>query len=50
MISVALKTNLEIRLGICIYNTSFLHRPGDYFDFTPSCPPHILQENCTHDP
>jgi len=45
---VALKTPLEIRLGICIYKTSFLHRPDDYVGFTPSCPPHILQQNCAH--
>jgi len=37
--SVALKTPLEIRLGICIYKTSFLHRPNDYVGFKPSCPP-----------
>jgi len=43
MISVALKTLLEIRLGICIYIyiTSLLHRPDDYFGFTPSCTPHF---------
>jgi len=39
LISVALKTPLEIRLGICIYKTALLHRPGDYIGFTPSCPP-----------
>ena len=39
VISVALKTPLEIRLGICIYKTSLLHRPHDYIDFTPSWPP-----------
>ena len=39
MISVALKTPLEIRLGICIYKTSLLHRPDDYIGFTPRCPP-----------
>jgi len=38
-ISVALKTPSEIRLGICIYKTSLLHRPDDYIGFTPSCPP-----------
>jgi len=37
--SVALKTPLEIRLGICIYKRSFLHRPDDYVGFTPSCLP-----------
>jgi len=30
VISVALKTHLEIRLGIYIYKTSLLHRPDDY--------------------
>ena len=25
-----------------------LHRPDEYIRFTPSCPPHILQQNCTH--
>jgi len=39
VISVALKTPLEIRLGICIYKTWPLHRPDDYICFTPSCPP-----------
>ena len=46
MIGVALKTPLEIRLGIYIYKTSFLHRPDDYIGFTTSCPHHILQQNC----
>ena len=36
---VALKTPLEIRLGICIYKTSLLHRPDDYIGFTSRCPP-----------
>jgi len=39
VISVALETPLEIRLGICIYKISLLHRPDDYIGFTPSCPP-----------
>jgi len=39
VISVALKTPLEIRLGICIYETSLLHWPDDCIGFTPSCPP-----------
>ena len=39
MISAALKTPLEIRLGICMYKTSLLHRPDDYIGFAPSCPP-----------
>jgi len=43
-ISVALKIPLEIRLGICIYKTSLLHWPIYYIDFTPSCPPYILQQ------
>ena len=30
VISFALKTHLEIRLGICIYETSLLHWPDDY--------------------
>ena len=38
-ISVALKTPLEIRLGICTYKTSLLHRPDVYTGLTPSCPP-----------
>jgi len=49
VIGVALKTPLEIRLWICIYKTSFLHRPDVYIGFIPSCPPHILQQNCAHD-
>ena len=49
VISVALKTPLEIRLGICIYETSLLHQPDDYIGLTPSCPSHILQQNCAHD-
>jgi len=39
VISFALKTPLQIRLGICIYKTSLLHRPDDYIGFTPCCPP-----------
>jgi len=50
VISVALKTPQEIRLGTCIYKTSLLHRSDDYIGFTPSCPPHILQQNCAHAP
>ena len=38
VIGVALKTPLEIRLGICIYETSLLHRPDDYIGLTLSCP------------
>ena len=48
VISVVLKTPLETRLGICICKTLLLHRPGDYIGFTPSCSPHILQQNCAH--
>jgi len=48
VISVALKTPLEIKLGICIHKTSLLHQPNDHISFTPSCPPHILQQNCAH--
>jgi len=48
VITVALKTPIQIRLGICIYKTSLLHQPDDYIGFTPSCLPHILQQNCAH--
>ena len=48
VISVALKTPLEIRLVICIYKTSLLHRLEDWIGFALSCPPHILQQNCAH--
>jgi len=41
-ICVSLKTHLEKSLGICIYKTSFLHRPDDYIGFTPSCTPHFI--------
>jgi len=39
VIGVARKTPQQIRLGICIYKTSLLHRSDDYIGFTPSCPP-----------
>jgi len=40
VVSVALKTPIEIRLGICIYKLSLLHRPWvQYIGFTPSAPP-----------
>jgi len=39
MISVAVKTPLKRRFGICIYKTSLLHRPDGHVGFTPSCPP-----------
>jgi len=38
VISVALKTPLEIKWGNCIYKISLLHRPDHYIGFTPSCP------------
>jgi len=41
VISIALKTPLEIKLGNCIYKTSLLHRPDRYIGFTPSCAPHF---------
>jgi len=49
MINVALKTPFKVRLGISLYKTSLLLRPDDYIGFTPSCPPHILQQNYAHD-
>jgi len=39
VISVAFKTPLKTRLGICIDKTSHQHRPDEYIGFTPSCPP-----------
>jgi len=39
VISVAFKTPVKARLGICIYKTSLLHWPDEYIGFTPSCPP-----------
>jgi len=48
VISVALKTPLNTRLGICIFITLLPHRADDYIGFTSSCPPHILQQNCAH--
>jgi len=44
VISVALKTPLEIRLGNCIYKTSLLHRRDDYIGFTPSYPPTLYNK------
>jgi len=41
VISVAFKTPLETRLGICIYKTSLLRRPDVYIGFTLSCTPHF---------
>jgi len=41
VISVAFKTPVEARLGICICKPSLLHQPDDYIGFTPSCPPHF---------
>ena len=49
VISLALKTPLKTRLGICIYKTLLLHRVDDHIGFTSSCPPHNLQQNCAHD-
>jgi len=49
VISVAFKTFQKTRLGNCIYKTSLLHRPDEHIRYTPSCPPNILQQNCTHD-
>ena len=45
VISVAFKTPLQIRLGICTYKTSLLHRPDDYIGFTPSCHPTFYNKN-----
>jgi len=42
--TVALKTPLETRLGICIYETSLLHQPDDYIGFTPSCSPALYNK------
>ena len=36
MISVALKTPLETKLGICIYKMSLLHRPDNYISVKPN--------------
>jgi len=46
MISVALKTSLNTRLGICIYIVSFPHsRPtDDYIGFISSCPPTLYNK------
>ena len=41
VINVALKTHLEIRLGIFIYVTSLLHRPDDYLVSHQAVPPHF---------
>ena len=48
VIGVALKTPLKTRVGICIYKSSLPHRSDDYIGFTSICPPHILQQNCSH--
>ena len=48
MISLTFKSPLKTRLGICIDKTLHQHRPNEYIGFTPSCPPHILQQNCAH--
>jgi len=46
VIIVALKTCLEVKLGICIYIyiMSLLHQPNDYIGFTPSCPPTLYNK------
>ena len=49
VVSVALKTPLEIRLWICVYKWSLLHRPDDYSILVShQAAPHILQQNCAH--
>jgi len=35
----------RIKIGICIYKMSLLHRRGNYIGFTPTCLPHILQQS-----
>ena len=47
---VALKTPLQIRLGICIYKTSLLHRPDEWwlYWFHTKLSPNISQQNCVH--
>ena len=51
MISVALKTHPEIRLGVCICKTSLLHRPRAYarggLGLTPPLDLDILQNFIT---
>ena len=44
VISLALKTPLKTRLGICIYKTLLLHRVDDHIGFTSSCPPTIYNK------
>ena len=39
VISIAFKTPLKTRLGICIDKMSYQHRPDEYIGFTPSCHP-----------
>jgi len=48
MISVALRTPLEIRLGICMYKTSLPASTPWLYWFHTKLSPHILQQNCTH--
>jgi len=43
VISAAFKTPLKNKL-----ENLYLHRPDEYIGFTPSCLPHILQQNCAH--
>jgi len=48
VISVAFKTPLKTRLGVCGNRPSLLHPPDGYIGFTPSCPSNILQQNFAH--
>jgi len=43
----AFKTPLKAKLKICIYKTSFSHRPDELW-FHTKLPGHILQRNCAH--
>jgi len=51
MISVDFKTFLKLKnkIGNLYYETLLVHQHDDYYiGFTPSCPPHILQQNWAH--
>jgi len=48
VVSAPVKTPKGIRLGICRCKTSLLYRSDGYIGLTPSCSPHILQQNCAH--
>ena len=39
VIKQSLKNTSKTRLWICIYKTSFTHRPNDYIGFASNCPP-----------